>query len=82
MTHHVSRPEADRPTSNAARSGKYLTFTLGSDIFFSGKAPSGNDRSGQKLRAHELTHTLQQGGSAARAMRQVRRSPLLAAGSR
>ena len=33
MTHHVSRPEADRPASNAARSGKYLTFTLGSESY-------------------------------------------------
>ena len=41
-------------------------FTVGSDIFFSGGLPSASDRSSQTLLAHELTHTLQQGGAARR----------------
>ncbi len=39
-------------------------FTLGSDIFFSGGVPDMSSSSGQKLVAHELTHTLQQGQGA------------------
>ena len=56
-------------------------FTLGSDIFFSGKAPSGSSKEGQHLLAHELTHTLQQGGGA-RLSRTIRRSPLRTDGPR
>jgi hypothetical protein len=56
-------------------------FTLGSDIFFNGKAPSGSSKEGQHLLAHELTHTLQQGGGA-RLSRNMRRSPFVADGPR
>lgn len=41
-------------------------FTVGSDVFFQGRVPSGNE--GTHLLAHELTHTLQQGGAAHRSM--------------
>jgi hypothetical protein len=41
-------------------------FTVGSDIFFRDGVPDTGSRSGQELLAHELTHTLQQGGGAQR----------------
>lgn len=41
-------------------------FTVGSDVFFQGRVPTGTE--GTRLLAHELTHTLQQGGSAHRSM--------------
>jgi hypothetical protein len=41
-------------------------FTIGSDIFFSGGLPNTTGTDGQRLLAHELTHTLQQGASSAR----------------
>jgi hypothetical protein len=37
-------------------------FTVGSDIFFRGGLPDTSSTSGQALLAHELTHTIQQGG--------------------
>ncbi|HET9076670.1 MAG TPA: DUF4157 domain-containing protein [Acidimicrobiales bacterium] len=37
-------------------------FTVGSDIFFRESAPSIDTRAGTELLAHELTHTIQQGG--------------------
>ena len=47
-------------------------FTVGSDIFFRDGVPDVNDRDGAHLLAHELTHTIQQGGVGARASRSVR----------
>lgn len=38
-------------------------FTVGNDIFFRGAAPDAGTPGGQELLAHELAHTLQQGGS-------------------
>lgn len=40
-------------------------FTTGNDIFFRDGLPSNND-SGRELLAHELTHTIQQGGGVGR----------------
>lgn len=40
-------------------------FTVGSDIFFRDGAYSPHSHEGQHLLAHELTHVVQQGGSAA-----------------
>ena len=37
-------------------------FTVGSDIFFRGAVPDAGTRDGQELLAHELAHTVQQGG--------------------
>jgi hypothetical protein len=37
-------------------------FTVGSDIFFRGAVPDVGTRDGQELLAHELAHTVQQGG--------------------
>lgn len=39
-------------------------FTTGSDIFFRGGEYNPSESSGQELLAHELTHVVQQGGSA------------------
>jgi purine-binding chemotaxis protein CheW len=33
MTQHASQPDAGRPAASNARSGKYLTFTLGSESY-------------------------------------------------
>ncbi|HTT92534.1 MAG TPA: DUF4157 domain-containing protein [Acidimicrobiales bacterium] len=38
-------------------------FTIGSDIFFRDGVPDGRTSHGQELLAHELTHTIQQGGA-------------------
>jgi hypothetical protein len=38
-------------------------FTVGNDIFFRDGAPDASSTGGQELLAHELTHTIQQGGS-------------------
>lgn len=54
-------------------------FTVGSDVYFRDGVPDTNSSDGQHLLAHELTHTIQQGGAAA--MRsadlvgRIRRSP-------
>jgi hypothetical protein len=40
-----------------------VAFTVGSDIFLGRSAPDPSSRAGQDLLAHELTHTIQQGGS-------------------
>jgi hypothetical protein len=41
-------------------------FTVGSDIYFRDGAPDTSSREGQHLLAHELTHTIQQGGGVQR----------------
>ncbi|HTT91964.1 MAG TPA: DUF4157 domain-containing protein [Acidimicrobiales bacterium] len=44
-------------------------FTIGTDIFFHGAPPDTMTGDGQRLLAHELTHTIQQGGAPAVARR-------------
>ncbi len=44
-------------------------FTIGSDIFFRDAMPDTSTTHGQELLAHELTHTIQQGGARAPARR-------------
>lgn len=53
-------------------------FTVGADIFLGRGAPALESTEGQGLLAHELTHTVQQGGAAARASRSLRRFPATA----
>jgi hypothetical protein len=48
-------------------------FTIGRDIFFSGKAPDTSSTAGASLLAHELTHVVQQGGAAQRRTNRIRR---------
>lgn len=52
-------------------------FTVGSDIFLGEGTPDLSSRSGEHLLAHELAHTIQQGGSAT-AARTVQRFPATA----
>ena len=47
-------------------------FTIGSDIFFRDAIPDVRTSQGQELLAHELTHTIQQGGARAPARRSAR----------
>lgn len=46
-------------------------FTLGSDIYLGAGTPALDSQAGQGLLAHELTHTMQQGGSAQRQIRRL-----------
>lgn len=48
-------------------------FAVGTDIFFNGPAPDATTPSGQHLLAHELAHTVQQGGG-------LQRSPVTQTG--
>jgi hypothetical protein len=53
-------------------------FTVGSDVYFRDGMPDTNTSSGQHLLAHELTHTIQQGGTAQRStsgVGRIRRAP-------
>lgn len=55
-------------------------FTLGSDVYFRDGVPDATSTSGQELLAHELTHTIQQGGAVQRVSSttgasRIRRSP-------
>lgn len=55
-------------------------FTVGNDIFFRGAMPDTTSRAGQELVAHELTHTIQQGGAVARQVdERIQRTPDTAA---
>ena len=48
-------------------------FTVGSDIYFRDGAPDTSSREGQHLLAHELTHTVQQGGRVQRSTGSIQR---------
>jgi hypothetical protein len=48
-------------------------FTVGNDIYFRDGAPDASSRDGQHLLAHELTHTVQQGGRVQRSTDQIQR---------
>lgn len=59
--------------SNAVQMNKQLgahAFTHGSDIYFNTGKYDPSSRSGKHLLAHELTHTVQQGGSVLRSKKQ------------
>ena len=60
---HTDSAAAEMSSSIGARA-----FTYGNDIFFNKGQYSPQSSSGQHLLAHELTHTLQQGGKVARRM--------------
>ena len=53
--------------NHLAKSVNARAFTVGSDIFFAGGEYNPQTTEGKKLMAHELTHTVQQGGGLARA---------------
>ncbi|MGB9750788.1 DUF4157 domain-containing protein [Roseiflexus castenholzii] len=66
------RIHADARAATVARSLDALAFTVGNDIAFAlGQYQPGSDE-GRALLAHELTHTIQQTGGAARVQRQER----------
>lgn len=50
-------------------------FTVGNDIYFNDGVPNASSQSDQSLLAHELTHTLQQGGTAQRRVQRLGTSP-------
>ncbi|MFQ3684939.1 DUF4157 domain-containing protein, partial [Roseiflexus sp.] len=65
------RIHTDARAATVARSLDALAFTVGNDIAFApGQYQPGSDE-GRTLLAHELTHTLQQTGGAARVQRQT-----------
>ncbi|MGY3051881.1 hypothetical protein ACVWYG_000068 [Pedobacter sp. UYEF25] len=49
-------------------------FTVGNDIYFNEGKYSPNSDDGKRLLAHELTHTVQQGGSVGLAARRIQRT--------
>jgi hypothetical protein len=55
------RVHTDSTADNLSRSVQAQAFTTGSDIFFKQGTYDPGSQSGQKLLAHELTHTIQQG---------------------
>jgi hypothetical protein len=64
------RVHADGPAAQLNREIQARAFTHGSDIYFNqGRYSPGTD-TGKELLAHELTHTIQQGGVA-----QLKRAP-------
>jgi hypothetical protein len=48
-------------------------FTVGNDIYFRDGAPDTSSKAGQHLLAHELTHTVQQGGRVQRSAEEIQR---------
>ncbi len=53
--------------ANAARNLRAKAFTVGNDVFFGAGQYRPHSRSGQRLIAHELTHTVQQTGGSGHA---------------
>jgi hypothetical protein len=62
------RVHSDPSADALARSMHAQAFTVGNDIFFAAHRYDPASLAGQRLLAHELTHVVQQGGSAASAM--------------
>ncbi len=60
------RVHADAVASDSARSIGALAYTVGHDIVFAGGQYAPDNRAGQRLLAHELTHVVQQGAGQAR----------------
>jgi len=63
------RVHADRRAAESARAVEALAYTVGKDVVFGAGQYAPHSPAGRKLLAHELTHTLQQGASAAPALR-------------
>jgi hypothetical protein len=58
------RLHAGRESSDLNARVQANAFTIGTDIFFRDAIPDTRTTQGQELLAHELTHTIQQGGAA------------------
>lgn len=56
----------DTQADRLSRSIQAKAFTTGKDVFFKQGEYNSSSRSGQELIAHELTHTVQQGGAIAK----------------
>ncbi|MEE8295823.1 MAG: DUF4157 domain-containing protein, partial [Sphingomonadales bacterium] len=67
------RLHTDAKAADMADSIRAKAFTLGNDIAFAKGAFNPESKSGKQLLAHELTHTVQQGGLGGE---KVRRQPL------
>ncbi|MGA3398713.1 MAG: DUF4157 domain-containing protein [Acetobacteraceae bacterium] len=65
------RVHADAGADAAARSVHALAFTLGRDVVFRADQYAPHAETGRRLLAHELTHVVQQRGSAARVQREA-----------
>jgi hypothetical protein len=63
------RVHADQAADQAAQSLGARAFTVGQDMFFAQGQFNPNTTAGQRLIAHELTHTVQQRGGSAGAQR-------------
>lgn len=60
------RVHKDSAANSAAQALNARAFTVGNDIFFNRGEYQPHSRAGRELIAHELTHTVQQSGGAAR----------------
>lgn len=69
------RVHTDGDSAQAARTLHAQAFTVGRDIYFGAGHYSPTTRAGQQLLAHELTHVVQQGGSAPSAQSVIQRQP-------
>jgi hypothetical protein len=59
------RLHAGRAASNLNARVQAKAFTVGNDVFFRDAVPDSRSRQGRELLAHELAHTVQQGGARA-----------------
>lgn len=57
------RVHTDAQAAESARTVNALAFTVGHDVVFDAGRYSPNTAAGRRLLAHELTHTIQQGGA-------------------
>jgi Domain of unknown function (DUF4157) len=64
------RVHTDRTAANMSRSIQAQAFTFGKDVYFNEGKYNPSSTGGQHLLAHELTHTVQQGGSVQRKIAQ------------
>jgi hypothetical protein len=67
------RVHTGRSADSLNRAMQSRAFTLGSDVFFAKGQYQPATTGGQRLLAHELTHTIQQGGSAHRDVATIQR---------
>ena len=65
------RIHTDRKAAASARAVKALAYTVGNNVVFGPGEYSPRTPAGQRLLAHELVHTFQQGGSAGGLQRQT-----------
>ncbi len=69
------RIHTDQVAAKSAESINALAYTTGNNIVFNSGQYSPDSPTGQRLMAHELTHVIQQGGSAASKIQKVDKTP-------